>query len=446
MSTNAAVIKAYDVRGLYPEELNDETVAAIARTYAAWLKPKTVVLGKDVRVSSPHLWQIAADALTKAGVNVIDIGVISTDMLYYAVATLKADGGITITASHNPREYNGMKLVREQAIPISGDSGLQEIAARLNEPVPDAPVPGTITKEDILDGYLKHVRSFIDLKALKPLKVVINGNFGLAAQVVQQALAGSPIKFIPLNETPDGTFPKGRPDPLIPENRSETEALVRSSEADLGIAWDADADRCFFFDEKGEFVDGYYVTTILAQLMLAKNPGGAIIYDPRQIWAIEETIKENSGRAVINKAGHAFIKERMRKEDAIFGGETSAHYYFKDNFYCDNGMIPALLMLEHLSKSGLKLSEVAAPLQGKYFISGEVNTTVDDPAAKLAAVEQAYSDGKIEHIDGLSVAYDDWRFNVRSSNTEPTVRLNVEAKSQALCDEKTKAIQKILTE
>jgi phosphomannomutase len=442
---NAAVIQAYDVRGIYPTELNDETVAALARAYAAWLKPKTVVLGRDVRESSPHLWQVAADALTAAGVNVIDIGVISTDMLYYAVPTLKADGGITVTASHNPREYNGMKMVREQAIPISSDSGLQEIASMLGDAVPaPAAVPGRVSKADIRAGYLEHVLSFIDKSSLKPLNVVINGNFGLAAQLIQEALTDSPIKFIPLNDQPDGTFPKGRPDPLIPENRTETEELVRRSKADLAIAWDADADRCFFFDEQGEFVDGYYMTTILAELMLKKSPGSAVIYDPRQIWAIEKRVAELGGRAVINKAGHTFIKEAMRREDAVFGGETSAHYYFRDNFYCDNGLIPALLVLEHLSQTGQKLSEVVRPLREQYFISGEVNTKVEDTLATLARVEQQFADGEITKIDGLSVAYPDWRFNVRASNTEPTIRLNVEAKSQALCDEKTAVILDII--
>ena len=442
---NPSVVQAYDVRGVYPAELNDETVAALARAYAAWLKPATVVLGRDVRVSSPHLWQIAADALTAAGVNVIDIGVISTDMLYFAVPTLEADGGITITASHNPREYNGMKMVRAEAIPISSDSGLKEIAASLNDAAPPvAAVPGIIIKKDIRAGYLDHIRSFIDLTALKPLKVVVNGNFGLAAQIVQEALRDTPIEFIPLNDQPDGTFPKGRPDPLIPENRTETEALVKSSGADLAIAWDADADRCFFFDEHGDFVDGYFITTLLAELLLKKNPGSAIIYDPRQIWAIEAVVNRLGGRPIINKAGHAFIKESMRRENAVFGGETSAHYYFRDNFFCDNGMIPALLLLEHLSQSGQSLAKIVRPLRDKYFISGEVNTQVADPVAKLTEIEQQYRDGQITKIDGLSVAYDDWRFNVRASNTEPIVRLNVEATSRELCDEKTAAILDML--
>lgn len=441
---NTDVVKAYDVRGVYPTELNDETMRALVRAYAAWLKPKTVALGRDVRESSPHLWQIAADALTAMGVNVIDIGVISTDMLYYAVPTLQADGGLTVTASHNPREYNGMKMVREQAIPISGDSGLPEIAALAKTEIKDAAQPGQITKQDILPGYLEHVRSFIDLKKLRPLKVVVNGNFGLAAQVVREALRGTPVEFVPLNDQPDGTFPKGRPDPLIPENRSETCELIKTSGADLGIAWDADADRCFFFDETGEFVDGYYVTTILAELMLQKSPSSAIIYDPRQIWAIEEVVNRLGGRPVINKAGHTFIKEAMRREDAAFGGETSAHYYFRDNFYCDNGMIPALLMLEHLSVTGQSLSAVARPLRDRYFISGEINVEVANPAAKLAEIEASLSDAQITKIDGLSFAYADWRGNVRASNTEPVVRLNIEAKSQALCDEQTARLTEML--
>ena len=441
---NTAVVKAYDIRGVYPTELNDETVRALVRGYAAWLKPRTVALGRDVRESSDHLWQIAAEALTSLGVNVIDIGLISTDMLYYAVPTLQADGGITITASHNPREYNGMKMVREQAIPISGDSGLPEIAALAQTDIPDAEQPGQITKQDIYAGYLQHVRSFIDVKKIAPLKVVINGNFGLAAKVIQDALHDTPLDFVPLNDQPDGRFPKGRPDPLIPENRLETTELIKTSRADLAIAWDADADRCFFFDENGDFVDGYYITTILAELMLTKSPGSAVIYDPRQIWAIEETIERRHGRAVINKAGHTFIKEAMRREDAVFGGETSAHYYFRDNFYCDNGMIPALLMLEHLSVTKQKLSALAQPLRDRFFISGEINVEVSDATAKLTEIEAALPDAEITKIDGLSFALKDWRGNVRTSNTEPIVRLNIEATSQTICDDNTKRILDIL--
>lgn len=442
---NPAVIKAYDVRGIYPDELNDETVAAIARSYARWLQPSRVALGRDVRTSSRHLWEVAAESLRAEGVDVVDIGLISTDMLYYAVPTLQVDGGLTITASHNPREYNGLKLVREQSIPLSSDSGLLEIRDRLMTDLPSSPqTKGSLREEDIRPGYLAHVRSFINPPSLRPLKVVVNGNFGLAAELIQEMLSDTPISFIPLNETPDGTFPKGRPDPLIPENRTETENLIRESHADLGIAWDADADRCFFFDENGEFVDGYFMVAILAELMLQRSPGSAVIYDPRQIWAVQDKLAELGGRAVMNKAGHTFIKEAMRREDAVFGGEMSAHYYFRDNFYCDNGMIPALLVLEALSQSGQKLSEIARPYREKYFISGEINSAVTDPVATLATAENCYHGGIVTEVDGLSVEFPDWRFNLRASNTEPVVRLNIEAKNQKLCDEKTDELLKVI--
>lgn len=437
MNIDQTIFKAYDVRGIYPDQINEDTAQAIGRAYARWLTPKTVVVGRDVRISSPSVQAALIKGLTEEGVNVVNIGIISTDMLYYAVATGGADGGITVTASHNPREYSGMKFVRKDAIAVSSDTGLHEIAELTTvDHLNSDRKPGKESSQEILDGYLTHIRSFIDMGSLKPLKTVVNANFGLAVQVITQALADTPVKLVPLNETPDGTFPKGRPDPLIPESRQETIEKIIASSADLGIAWDADADRCFFYDENGDFIDGYYMTAILAAMQLEKHPKGIIIHDPRLIWAVEDTVKKHDGTSLINKAGHAFIKDRMRKEDALFAGEVSAHYYFHDNFYCDNGMIPALLILEYLSKTGKKLSEVAAPYREKYLISGEINNEVDNGDAIIARIKNDYSDGIIEEIDGLSVMYKDWRFNVRMSNTEPTMRLNVEARSRTLMEAK----------
>lgn len=444
MAINSEIFKAYDVRGLYPAEINEETVYKIAQAYVNVFKPKgAIVLGKDVRLSSPSLWQSAAKGLTDAGIDVIDIGTISTDMLYFSVAKYGYAGGMTISASHNPKEYNGIKFVREKAIAISGDTGIMDMRdqALKNEQIME-PDKGEITKKEILADYAKHCLSFIDSKTIKPMKIVASANFGMAGVAVNKILEFLPIEIVPLDFEPNGNFPKGRPDPSIPERRLETEELVRNEKVDLGVAWDADADRCFIFDENGDFVDGYYLTAILAQIMLERfgKESKKIIYDPRLTWAIEDTVKKFKGKALVNKPGHAFIKDRMRKEDALFAGETSGHYYFRDNFYCDNGMIPLLLILQELSVKGIKMSDLANPYRKKYFISGEVNTTVKDPDVVLKNAEEKYSEGTIERIDGVSVEYADWRFNLRKSNTEPLIRLNVEAKSQALVDEKVKEL------
>ncbi len=445
MKINKTIFKAYDVRGVYPTEINEVTVEAIGRAYARFLSPKNVVVGSDVRTSSPSLKKALIEGLTSSGVNVIDIGIISTDMLYFAVATLKTDGGITVTASHNPKEYNGMKFVREKAIAISSDTGLNDIAELTEvDEIETKDKKGSVTKQDVLDGYIKHILSFIDAKKLKPLKVVANGNFGLAGQVIVKTLENTPIEIIPLNDKPDGTFPKGRPDPLILENRQETIDLIISSGADLGISWDADADRCFFYDENGNFIEGYYTTAILAEMMLKKSGGGKIIHDPRLTWATIDTVKAAGGIPIVNKAGHTFIKDRMRAENAIFGGEMSAHYYFKDNFFCDNGMIPALLILEQLSVGKKKMSEIVNPYKKKYFVSSEINSEVDNGAEIIKELKDKYRDGEQNEIDGLSVEYKDWRFNVRMSNTEPLIRLNVEARNKDLEKAKTEELLAIV--
>lgn len=448
MSINPAIFKAYDIRGVYPDEINEEAVSKIAQAYLKVFQIQgAVVIGKDVRLSSPSLWQSAALAITKAGYAVIDIGTVSTDMLYFSVANYGYGGGFIISASHNPKEYNGMKFVREQAIAISSDSGLLQMRdqAEKDEEIVESD-KGSIIKKDILADYVKHCLSFINPQTIKPLKIVANANFGMAGIVLKKMLAGLPIEIIELNFQPDGNFPKGRPDPMYPENRAETENMIKKNRADFGVAWDADADRCFLFDEKGEYVDGYFLTAILAEILIKKSgqKNEKIIYDPRLTWAIEDKVKSLGGHSLVNKPGHTFIKERMRQEHALFAGETSGHFYFRENFYCDNGMIPLLLILEELSTKNVQLSELAKPYRDEYFVSGEINTTVNDPDVVIKNAEEKYNDGKVEHIDGISVEFANWRFNLRKSNTEPLIRLNVEAKTQKLVDEKVNELLKLI--
>ena len=448
MSLNPNIFKAYDVRGIYPDEINEEAVYQIAQAYLKVFKPENaIVLGKDVRLSAASLWQAAAKGITNAGYDVIDIGTISTDMLYFAVANYGYGGGITISASHNPKEYNGMKFVREKAIAVSEDTGLLDIKKQVlkGEEIIE-PEKGEIIVKEIMADYIEHCLSFIDKKAIKPMKIVADGNFGMAGVALNKILEFLPVEIVPLNFKPDGSFPKGKPDPMIFERRKEVSDLVKAEKADLGVAWDADADRCFIFDENGEFVDGYFLTAILAKIMLisAKKKGEKIICDPRQIWAIKDTVKTAKGKLIINKPGHAFIKDTMRKDNVLFAGEMSGHFYFRDNFYCDNGMIPVLLILEKLSKEGIRMSDLVKSYREKYFISGEINQTVNDPDVVLNNAEKKHSQGKIEHIDGVSVEFKDWRFNLRKSNTEPLIRLNVEAKSQKLVDEKVKELLELI--
>jgi len=446
MPVNPNIFKGYDVRGLYPSEINEDVIYRISQAYLRVFKPKgAIVLGKDVRISSPSLWQAAAKGLINAGFDVVDIGTISTDMLYFAVAKYGYAGGMTISASHNPKEYNGVKFVREKAIAISADTGIMQIRDQVlkNEEIIETE-KGQIIKKEILGGYVKHCLSFIDTKAIKPMKIVADANFGMAGVVLKKMLADLPVEIVPLNFQPDGNFPKGRPDPMIAERRNEVAALIKNEKPDFGVAWDGDADRIFIFDENAEYVDNYFLTAILAKYFLEKFPKSKIISENRLIWAISDAVKELGGKHIINKPGHAFIKDRLRKEKAVFAGEITGHYYFRDNFYCDNGMIPLLLVLEILSQQGVKMSELAKPYREKYFISGEINTSVNDPDVVIKNAEEKYSDGKIDHIDGVSVEYSDWRFNLRKSNTEPLIRLNVEAKNQALVEKKVKELLKLI--
>lgn len=444
---NEKIFKAYDIRGIYPSEINELDVYKIAKAFCEFVRPNEVVIGSDVRLSSPALKKVAIKAVTDAGIKVIDVGEISTDMLYFSVANYGYASGFSLTASHNPKEYNGMKCVREESRPISSDSGLFEIrdmalAMELGEEVLQGEInESLVEKKDILADYVAKMKSFADFSKFKNFKIVANPNFGVAGRALDRLVEGTNISVEKLNYNPDGNFPKGRPDPLIPENRGETSSLVKSSGADFGVAWDADADRCFFFTEKGEFIEGYFVTAILAKIFLQRQSGQKIIHDTRLTWAIEDIAKENGGIDIATKAGHSFIKERMRKEQAVFGGEMSAHYYFRDYWFCDNGMIPLVMMMEFLSTQKKTLSEIMHERFWKeYFVSGEINTQVLDVKAVIAKAKEIYSEGaiKIDETDGISIDHADWRFNFRGSNTEPLIRLNVEARSQELMAEKTK--------
>lgn len=443
---NPSIFKAYDIRGIYPDEINEEDAYKIAKAYCKFVKPKEVVIGSDVRISSPALKKSAVNAVTEEGIKVIDVGTISTDMLYFAVANYGYSGGFSVTASHNPKEYNGMKLVREESKPISGDTGIFEIrdlAMNYQSDITNYKLSEEdkklVEKKDILEDYIAKTKTFADFSKFKKFKIVANANFGVAGKNVDKLLEGTNIEIVKLNWNPDGNFPKGRPDPLIPENREEISKLVVENEADFGVAWDADADRCFFFTEKGEFIEGYFITALLSKIFLEREKGGKIVHDSRLVWAIEDVARESGGSDISTKAGHAFIKERMKKEDAIFGGEMSAHYYFRDYFYCDNGLIPLVMMLEFLSAEEKTLSEIMNEMfWNKYFVSGEINNEVSDVKTVLQKAKEKYSaDAKdILEIDGISIELENWRFSLRGSNTEPVIRLNVEAKEKALMETK----------
>ncbi|MBM3205534.1 phosphomannomutase/phosphoglucomutase, partial [Candidatus Shapirobacteria bacterium] len=382
--------------------------------------------------------------LADAGVDVLDVGLVSTDMYYFAVGDYNLAGGIQLTGSHNPAEYCGIKMVREQVYPLFEDQGIQQIRDLIlaNKEKIMSDQKGQVEKKEILDDFASFLLKIIDIKALKPLKVVINPNFGYQGEVIKYVVkkGNLPITLIGLNDTPDGTFPKGRPDPFIPENRPEFLDLIKNQGADFGVAWDGDGDRVFFATEKGDFIESYYMNALFIADILAKNPGGKVIYDPRYTWALVDAAKAQGGEAIIERVGHSFIKARMKKEDALFCGESSGHTYFKDFWYADCGIIPALMVMEILSKKGKKLSELIEPLFNKYFISGEKNTTVSDAKMVLGKIKEKYGDAQISEIDGVSLEYSDWRANIRPSNTEPLFRLNVEGKSQEIVDLKTKEL------
>lgn len=448
--------KAYDVRGKLGEELNDDIAYRIGRAYGEFLKPKSIVLGSDVRLTSESLKLSLAKGLQDAGTDVIDIGMTGTEEVYFATSHLKADGGVEVTASHNPIDYNGMKLVREGSRPISGDTGLraiQELAENNQFPAPSA-VRGSYIRQDVLGAYVEHILSYVDVKNFKPLKLVINSGNGAAGHVIDAIetslkAMNAPLEFIKVHHQPDGRFPNGIPNPLLPECRSDTANAVREHGADMGIAFDGDFDRCFLFDEKGDFIEGYYIVGLLAEAFLQKQPGAKIIHDPRLSWNTIDVVSGAGGVPVMSKTGHAFIKERMRSEDAIYGGEMSAHHYFRDFAYCDSGMIPWLLVAELVSVKGQTLGQLVQDRIAAYPSSGEINIKLTQPAASIESVKQHYlaQGGEADYTDGISMEFADWRFNLRSSNTEPVVRLNVESReNNVLMKEKVKELLDLLNE
>lgn len=457
MKSKLTCFKAYDIRGQLGDELNEDIAYRIGRATGIFLKPKKIVVGGDIRETSPALKQAVANGLKDAGVDIIDIGMVGTEEIYFATKYLGVDGGVEVTASHNPIDYNGMKLVREDSKPISGDTGLKEIQRMAEEndfPPVEYSARGSTHELSTLDAYVDHLLTYVKPEKLRPLKLVVNAGNGAAGHVIDELekrfnAASIPIEFIKVHHQPDGTFPNGIPNPLLIENRPATADAVKEHNADLGIAWDGDFDRCFLFDENGEFIEGYYIVGLLADAFLVNNPGAKVIYDPRLTWNTIDIVESAGGEAIMSKTGHAFIKERMRKEDAVYGGEMSAHHYFKDFAYCDSGMIPWLLVIGLLSAKNKKLSELVAERISAFPSSGEINSKLADPNASIQRVLEAFKEqaNKIDETDGIGLEFDNWRFNLRQSNTEPVVRLNVESKADvALMKEKTKQILQIMLE
>jgi phosphomannomutase len=437
------VFKAYDVRGIYPGELDEAGAEAIGRAYVERFEPKRVAVGHDMRLSSPSMQKAVMEGVAKAGADVLDLGLVGTEMVYFAVGSLGLEGGIMVTASHNPKQYTGLKLVRRGALPVGGDTGLFDLRDLIESGNWHISDPGEVQTLDIWPEYVDRVLSFVDVDAIKPLKVVIDAANGMAGTMLPPVLERLPVEAVRCYFAPDGSFPNHEPNPLLPENREFIVRKTLEEGADLGIAFDGDADRCFFVDDTGEFVPGDFVTALFAESVLAKEPGEKIIYDVRASRAVPDTIERAGGVPLVNRVGHAFIKARMRKDDAAFAGEVSGHYYFRDFSQADSGVIPFLLMLELISKRG-RLSELLVPLRSRYFITGELNTPVPDVALKLQELKEHYADGRISHLDGISVDYDDWHFNVRPSNTEPLLRLNLEAASEELMERKRDEVLEVI--
>jgi phosphomannomutase len=441
------VFKAYDVRGIYGEELDEEGAYAIGRAFVEEFGPKQIAVGRDVRVHSPAMAAAVIEGATDGGTDVVDIGMVGTEMLYFAVGERGLDGGIEVTASHNPKEYTGMKIVRGGALPVGGESGLLDVRDRALT-IKDRPRGqslGRVRQVDVYPAFVKRVLSFVDLAAIKPLRVVIDAANGMAGAMLPPVLERLPIDAVTCFFEPDGTFPNHEPNPLLPENREFIIRKTTEAGADLGVAYDGDADRCFFVDDTGDFVPGDFVTALLTESILEKEPGAKVIYDVRASWAVPETIERAGGVPLVNRVGHAYIKHRMREEGALFAGEVSGHYYFRDFSQADSGVIPFLLMLELISKRGRKLSQILEPYRSRYFITGEMNTPVRDVALKLQELEERFGrEGTVSHLDGVSVVSDDWHFNVRPSNTEPLLRLNLEARSQELMERKRDEVLEVI--
>jgi phosphomannomutase len=428
---NPDVFKAYDVRGLYPSDVTEALFHELGRAFVAYLGPGRYAVTRDMRLSSPSLSAAFIDGARDQGGNVLDYGLTGTDMMYYAVAADQLDGGAQITASHNPKQYNGCKLVRREAFPLSGESGIKEMKEMIlgGTLPPPSSTRGSCEQRDVMDRYVEHVMGFIDRGVIKPFNVVLDAGSGVAGLVAPRLFDPLPCRTTRLCFEVDGTFPNHEANPLIEENRRDITEKVIAEHADVGIAWDGDGDRCFFLDGSGEFIAGDFITALLAEAFLMKNPGATVIYDVRASYAVKDMVARYGGKALMNRVGHAFIKASMREHDAIFGGEVTGHYYFRDNFYADNGFIPALLILELMSKKGKSLRDLLEPLREKYFISGEINTKVSSMAAvnaKIEAIAREYAHGNTYRLDGISAEFDDWHFNVRASNTEPLLRLNLE--------------------
>lgn len=436
MAVNPKIFKAYDIRGIYPTELDEDTAYKIGRAFVTFIKPWQVIVGHDMRLSGPQLFQAVTDGIRDQGADVVDIGMVSTDQYYFACSRL-GGAGMMVTASHNPKAYNGFKMVREMPYLLSGDTGIQDLRRLVEQDTwPEPARRGEMTTRDLSEEFVQALLKLIDPAKLKPLKVIADTANGAVGPALSRVYAHLPVHLTKMYFEPDGSLPNHGLDPLQEENRAELERRVVEEQADVGFAFDGDGDRFFTIDDRGHFVPGDFMTALLAEYLLKRHPGQKIIYDVRASWAVPDLVKAAGGTPLVERVGHAFIKQRMADENVLFAGEVSGHYYFRDFNYADSGMIPSLLILEMLSTSGQRLSELLAPLEAKYFISGEINSTVSDPQAKLVEIQQRYGDGKLEHIDGLSVTYPDWHFNVRLSNTEPLMRLNLEGRSRELMEQK----------
>lgn len=439
--------KAYDIRGKVPSELNADLAYKIGRTFAKHVNAKKVVVGYDVRKSSLEICEALINGLTDAGSNVVNIGLCGTEMIYFSTPYLNADGGIMITASHNPPEYNGMKFVKRDSVPVGYGSGLNVVEEMIlkNNLSEVSSTKGTVEKIDVMEAFINNLSKFYDPKKIKPFKVVVNAGNGCAGLAIDAIESKLPIKMIKVFNEPNSDFPNGVPNPLLVENRKPTTDAVLKNNADLGVAWDGDYDRCFFTDEKGDFIEGYYIVGLLAKSILKNFPGEKIVHDPRLVWNTLDVVEHSKGVAVQSISGHAFIKQKMREVNSIYGGEMSAHHYFRDNAYSDSGMIPFLLIMQLMSEEDKSLSDLVEEMIANYPCSGEINSTIADPAGKIKEIEKLYTGGKVEKVDGLSVEYPAWRFNLRMSNTEPIIRLNVESKGDVLLmEEKTKELLDII--
>lgn len=445
MQVNPSIFKAYDIRGIYPDDLNEEIGYAIGRAFVTLLEVDTVIVGRDMRLSGPQMFEAVTRGLTDQGADVIDIGMVSTDQYYYACATLDR-AGMMVTASHNPAQYNGFKMVRKMPQLLSGEEGIQDIR-RLVESE-DFPTPrrtGSITQTDVSDGFEEKVLGLIDVSSLKPLKIIADTGNGMVGPILTRVFDKLPVQLTGMYLEPDGSLPNHGLDPLQPENRAELQQRVADESADIGFAFDGDGDRFFTIDDRGQFVSGDFLTALMAQYYLEKSPGAKIIYDVRASWAVPDLIRQAGGIPLMERVGHAFIKRRMAQENAVFAGEVTGHYYFRDFFFADSGIVPSLVLMEMLSKKGVRLSDLLKPLEAKYFISGEINTRITAEArAKMTELAETYDDAEIHWLDGISVTYENWHFNVRPSNTEPLLRLNLEAKTRELMEAKRDQVLEII--